>query len=357
MKKGTAALIAGACGAGLCLTLVVANQPTNKEYAMLIQEGGKVHYASESIEKVQQSLQKQLGVSVDPVVSRNGQTLDGASIVATGDIVDVKVPGKGNAKYQIVIKGDVIKSGKPGMGQVTAVAEALSGDRELDGLELMAADVDNSGTVELADLVAITSYSSSFQDPNPGEGPQVEAASAQPEENAAALVEEVESINSEVLGPEAQGFLAQILERTNALRKENGLPELAMNDKLNWAAQSRAEEIAESGRFEHVRPDGSSVDTVVEFDGPSAMGENLHRNKGYGDQTAQIAMDRFTASPEHYANLVSPDYRCIGIGIAQDSTGRWIICQLFSGTDKVMWVDYPQSYYNALGNALGRDAS
>lgn len=352
MKRSTAALIAVGCGAGLTLSIIGANyrNELDKSYAMLVHNGGNVHYVSESIDQVQKSLEKQLNVQVDPVVSRDGQDLGTEDIVATGDVVRVSVPGKGTANYRIVVKGDVQGTGKPGLGQVSTVAKALSGDLELDPVEMMAADVDNSGAVELADLMTITEYASKFVDPNPDVNiePRSELAVEEDEEAAAESVETP-------LTDEAKTFQTEILDATNALRKENGQGDLTLDSKLTWAAQARAEEIAESGRFEHVRPDGSSVETVVEFDGPSSFGENLHRNKGYGAQTAQIAMDRFTNSPEHYQNLVGPDYNYIGIGIAQDAEGRWIICQLFSSSDKIMWVDYPESYYPALAGALGNE--
>lgn len=48
-----------------------------------------------------------------------------------------------------------------------------------------------------------------------------------------------------------------IIDRTNALRKENGVAALRVNDKLMQAAQVRADEMAASGVYSHTRPDGA----------------------------------------------------------------------------------------------------
>ena len=47
-----------------------------------------------------------------------------------------------------------------------------------------------------------------------------------------------------------------IIDRTNALRKENGVAALRVNDRLMQAAQVRADEMAASGVYSHTRPDG-----------------------------------------------------------------------------------------------------
>lgn len=47
-----------------------------------------------------------------------------------------------------------------------------------------------------------------------------------------------------------------IIDRTNALRRENGAAALRVNDKLMQAAQVRADEMASSSVYSHTRPDG-----------------------------------------------------------------------------------------------------
>ena len=64
-----------------------------------------------------------------------------------------------------------------------------------------------------------------------------------------------------------------IVDRTNALRKENGVAALRVNDKLMQAAQVRADEMAASGVYSHTRPDGRKSNTVTDS---RYTGENIH---------------------------------------------------------------------------------
>ena len=54
-----------------------------------------------------------------------------------------------------------------------------------------------------------------------------------------------------------------IIDRTNALRKENGVAVLRVNDRLMQAAQVRADEMAASGIYSHTRPDGRRNTSVT----------------------------------------------------------------------------------------------
>ena len=49
-----------------------------------------------------------------------------------------------------------------------------------------------------------------------------------------------------------------IIDRTNALRRENGVSALAVNDKLMQAAQVRADEMAAHTVYSHTRPNGGN---------------------------------------------------------------------------------------------------
>ena len=64
-----------------------------------------------------------------------------------------------------------------------------------------------------------------------------------------------------------------IIDRTNTLRKENGIAVLRVNDKLMQAAQVRADEMAASGIYSHTRPDGRKSNTVTDS---KYTGENIH---------------------------------------------------------------------------------
>lgn len=64
-----------------------------------------------------------------------------------------------------------------------------------------------------------------------------------------------------------------IVDRTNAIRREQGISALTVNAKLMQAAQVRADEMAASGIYSHTRPDGRKSNTVTDS---RYTGENIH---------------------------------------------------------------------------------
>ena len=127
----------------------------------------------------------------------------------------------------------------------------------------------------------------------------------------------------------------EIVDLTNALRREHGLPTLAMDDDLMAAAQVRAEEAAANLAYRHTRPDGSSFKTVLQYDGLMHAGENLGMKDdslaGIPERLAEIQVEAWAASEGHKENIMQPDYNSIGTGIAQDKYGMYYLVQLFAG--------------------------
>ena len=105
---------------------------------------------------------------------------------------------------------------------------------------------------------------------------------------------------------------AEAVKLLNQLRQSKGLQPLSWdsNSKLQAAAQLRAQEISEV--FSHTRPDGSSCFTVLKQYGLryGHCGENI----AYGTNLSpEGAMDLWTNSPGHYKNMVSRDFREVGL--------------------------------------------
>ena len=124
-----------------------------------------------------------------------------------------------------------------------------------------------------------------------------------------------------------------IIDRTNALRKENGVAVLRVNDKLMQAAQVRANEMATHTVYSHTRPDGRKFNTVTDC---PYMAENIHRIADWvlSDQTlAERAATDWYASTVHHKNMVNPKLSEIGVGLARgvNDTGDpcWYCVQLF----------------------------
>lgn len=124
-----------------------------------------------------------------------------------------------------------------------------------------------------------------------------------------------------------------IIDRTNALRKENGVAVLRVNDRLMQAAQVRANEMATHTVYSHTRPDGRKFNTATDC---PYMAENIHRIADWvlSDQTlAERAVADWYASTVHHKNMVNPKLSEIGVGLARgvNDTGDpcWYCVQLF----------------------------
>ena len=139
-----------------------------------------------------------------------------------------------------------------------------------------------------------------------------------------------------------------IVDRTNALRKENGVAVLRVNDKLMQAAQVRADEMAASGIYSHTRPDGRKSNTVTDS---KYTGENLHNiSELYLEQQhktlSEAVVELWSNSKAHADNMTSSRYGEIGVGLARgidkDGFDCWYCVQVFllDGCE-VTWVDTP----------------
>jgi len=124
-----------------------------------------------------------------------------------------------------------------------------------------------------------------------------------------------------------------IIDRTNALRKENGVAVLRVNGELMQAAQVRADEMAAHTVYSHTRPNGGKFNTVTDC---PYMAENIHRIADWvlSDQTlAERAVADWYASTVHHKNMVNPKLSEIGVGLARgvNDTGDpcWYCVQLF----------------------------
>ena len=139
-----------------------------------------------------------------------------------------------------------------------------------------------------------------------------------------------------------------IIDRTNALRKENGIAALTTSDKLMQAAQVRADEMAASGIYSHTRPDGRKSNTVTDS---KYTGENIHSiSELYLEQQqktlSEAVIELWSNSKAHADNMTSSRYGEIGVGLArgvnQNGLDCWYCVQVFllDGCE-VTWVDTP----------------
>lgn len=139
-----------------------------------------------------------------------------------------------------------------------------------------------------------------------------------------------------------------IIDRTNAIRREQGISALTVNAKLMQAAQVRADEMAASGVYSHTRPDGRKSNTVTDS---RYTGENIHSiSELYLEQQqktlSEAVINLWSNSKAHADNMTNSRYGEIGVGLArgvnQNGLDCWYCVQVFllDGCE-VTWVDTP----------------
>jgi uncharacterized protein YkwD len=107
---------------------------------------------------------------------------------------------------------------------------------------------------------------------------------------------------------------ADMLARANAERAAAGRPPLALDPRLNEAAQQHAEDMLLHSYYNHRSPEGSRPSDRVRQSGYTAqiVGENIAR----GPLSVNEAMDNWLQSQDHRRNLLNPAYQDLGVGIA-----------------------------------------
>jgi uncharacterized protein YkwD len=111
-----------------------------------------------------------------------------------------------------------------------------------------------------------------------------------------------------------RGFVSRILDLTNAERQKAGLGPLALSTPLNDAAQGYSQVLAGGACFEHTcGPVPKFEDRVGQagYNGWNALGENI----AAGYPTPEAVVAGWMSSPGHRANMLSPNFTEMGIGL------------------------------------------
>ena len=115
----------------------------------------------------------------------------------------------------------------------------------------------------------------------------------------------------------ADGLELKVLAELNDIRRSRGLAPLKLSKPLSAAADSHSRAMGTYGFFAHDSRDGSSFwKRVQRFYAPRgyrtwSVGENLLWSSG--SLTAPAALSLWMKSPGHRKNILTPDWREIGI--------------------------------------------
>ena len=122
--------------------------------------------------------------------------------------------------------------------------------------------------------------------------------------------------------PGPSDFAQQVVELTNQERANNGLPPLKISDELTAAAEGHSQDMATNDCFSHYGClDGSSPLERMLRAGyqPTWAGENI----AGGYSTPASVMAAWLSSPGHRANILSSNYREIGVGYAYNALSTY----------------------------------
>lgn len=123
---------------------------------------------------------------------------------------------------------------------------------------------------------------------------------------------------------EAQGISAAIIQLANEHRAEIGLDPLAENESCAEVALSHSEDMATG-----ITPFGhDGFDERRERLGTTLTIKRIGENVAFGQSSAEQVMTSWINSEGHRANIEG-DFTHIGVGVAEDDTGRLYFTQIF----------------------------
>ena len=112
----------------------------------------------------------------------------------------------------------------------------------------------------------------------------------------------------------------EVLDLVNKEREKEGLAALTWGTTCESAAQVRAGEIVTS--YSHTRPDGSEWKTVCPIPSTGGYaGENLAG--GISSVSPETVVRAWMNSPEHKANILSPNFTKLAVGFVFDPNSKY----------------------------------
>lgn len=108
-----------------------------------------------------------------------------------------------------------------------------------------------------------------------------------------------------------------VIKETNESRKANGnLAPLRENNKLDFSAEKKLQDMFAKQYFEHISPAGVGINDLGKQIGYEyiLIGENLALGNFDSDKAL---VDAWMASPGHRANILNPKYTEIGVAVGQ----------------------------------------
>lgn len=118
----------------------------------------------------------------------------------------------------------------------------------------------------------------------------------------------------------------EVLNLINEYRKENGLEDLTIDEKLQEAAKIKAEDLVENNYFSHTSPTLGTPFELMKSQGIryKIAGENLA-----GNISSQKAVEAWINSKDHRENILEKKFHKTGIFVIESPVYGKIYVQLF----------------------------
>jgi uncharacterized protein YkwD len=135
--------------------------------------------------------------------------------------------------------------------------------------------------------------------------------------------------------PDLEAVTKAIVEKTNAFRKSEKRPDVAVNDKLAEAARGFAAYMAKTGRYGHTadgtQPANRATKQGYEY---CIVLENIayaFQSKGFSsEELTKTFVEGWEKSPGHRKNMLDPDVTETGVAVARsEKTGHYFAVQMF----------------------------
>ncbi len=122
-------------------------------------------------------------------------------------------------------------------------------------------------------------------------------------------------------------FETKVAQLVNKERSTRGLPLLKLSEEVSNVARVKSEDMRDSKYFDHNSPKyGSPFQMMKEFGIQyRTAGENIAK----GQKTPESVMNAWMNSEGHRKNILSPNFREIGVGFVKDNYGTTYWTQQF----------------------------
>ena len=222
--------------------------------------------------------------------------------------------------------GDVDNDNSVTVLDSTAVQKSLAFMITLDNNSKFAADVDADGFMTVIDATAIQKWLAHYEISYPIGEPIVIEDPTQPEETQPEETQPPYTIPPYT----ANEFEDEVIRLTNEQRAENGLPALKKNNDLCYLAHLKSQDMHDKLYFDHTSPTYGDPFEMMDDFGVSFWyaGENI----AAGQRTPQAVVTAWMNSPGHRANILTKEFKEIGVGCYQGENGFKIYwTQMFIG--------------------------